>query len=81
MKKAKFKTWNIILLVVILLLIIPQTRHPLQLLLHKGLSYINQSSLINDNERITKSTGKNNDRDLLLARPRNGGMDKKFQTK
>ena len=53
MKKAKFKTWNIILLVVILLLIIPQTRHPLQLLLHKGLSYINQSSLINDNERIT----------------------------
>ena len=50
--KRKLTKRNIIFLVVILVLIIPQTRQPLQVLLHKGLSYINQSSFIDEEERI-----------------------------
>ena len=37
---------------IILLLIIPHTRQPIQIWLHKGLSYINQSTLIDDSERV-----------------------------
>lgn len=51
--KKQFKKSNIIFLVIILLLIIPQTRQPIQIWLHKGLSYINQSTLIDSNQRIT----------------------------
>ncbi|MBC2845918.1 TlpA family protein disulfide reductase [Winogradskyella flava] len=52
MKTAKLKRGNIIFLIIIALLIIPQTRQPIQVLLHKGLSYINQSSLIEDGDRV-----------------------------
>jgi len=43
MKKPKFKLNNIIFLVVIALLIIPQTRQPIQVLLHKGLAMFGPS--------------------------------------
>ncbi len=55
MKKGKFNKRNIIFLIIIALILIPQTRHPLQILLHKGLSYINQSSIIDSEERIEVS--------------------------
>ncbi len=51
MKITKSKRNNIIFLVIIALLIIPQSRQPLQVLLHKGMSYINQSSLIDEADR------------------------------
>ena len=50
--KAKLTKSNIIFIIVIAILIIPQTRQPLQILLHKGLSFINQSSLIDKDERV-----------------------------
>ncbi|WP_299526985.1 TlpA disulfide reductase family protein [Winogradskyella sp.] len=50
--KSKLNKRNIIFLVIIAILIIPQTRQPLQILLHKGLSYINQSSVINESDRV-----------------------------
>lgn len=53
--KAKLKKSNIIFIVLIAILIIPQTRQPIQILLHKGLSYINQSSVIDKNDRVTVS--------------------------
>lgn len=53
--KGKFNKRNILFLVIIAILIIPQTRHPLQIILHKGLSYINQSSLIDKDDRISVS--------------------------
>lgn len=51
--KIKLTKRNIIFLTIIAILIIPQTRQPLQILLHKGLSYINQSSLIDKDERVS----------------------------
>ena len=42
---------NIIFVVLIILLLIPQTRITLQIWIHKGLSLINQSSLINEKDR------------------------------
>ena len=51
--KRKLTKRNLIFLVIILLLVIPQTRQRLQILLHKGLIFINQSSLIDNDERIT----------------------------
>ncbi|MBV7268660.1 TlpA family protein disulfide reductase [Winogradskyella luteola] len=51
--KAKLTKRNIIFFIIIAVLIIPQTREPLQILLHKGLSYINQSSLIDKDERVS----------------------------
>ena len=51
MKITKSRRNNVIFLVIIALLIIPQTRQPLQVLLHKGMSYINQSSLIDEVDR------------------------------
>lgn len=53
--KAKLTKRNAIFLIVIAILIIPQTRQPIQVLLHKGLSYINQSSLIDKADRVTVS--------------------------
>ncbi len=49
--KSKLTKRNIVFLIVIAILIIPQTRQPIQVLLHKGLSYINQSSLIDKGDR------------------------------
>ena len=50
--KRKLNKSNIVFLIIILLLIIPQTRQPIQIWLHKGLSYINQSTLIDNDERV-----------------------------
>ncbi|WP_111683702.1 TlpA family protein disulfide reductase [Winogradskyella tangerina] len=50
--KTKLTKSNIIFMIIIALLIIPQTRHPIQIVLHKGLSYINQSTMIDANERV-----------------------------
>ena len=49
--KSKLIKRNIVFLIVIAILIIPKTREPIQVLLHKGLSYINQSSLIDKDDR------------------------------
>ena len=49
--KSKLTKRNIVFLIVIAILIIPKTREPIQVLLHKGLSYINQSSLIDKDDR------------------------------
>lgn len=48
MKKPKLNTGNIIFLIVILLLIIPQTRQPIQVFLHKGLALIGPSTVAED---------------------------------
>ena len=47
----KFKKRNIVFLLIIVLFIIPQTRNAIQVWLHKGLSYVNQSSLIEKEHR------------------------------
>lgn len=51
MKFKKFNKSNILFLIIIILFIIPQTRESLQVWLHKGLSYINQSSIIDEADR------------------------------
>lgn len=53
--KGKLTKSNIIFFAIVLILIIPQTRQPIQVLLHKGLSYINQSSIIDIDERVSVS--------------------------
>ena len=53
MKFKKLDRNNIIFLIVIAIFIIPQTRQPIQILLHKGMKYINQSSLIDSEDRTT----------------------------
>ena len=50
-KQGKQKRFYIVALIGITLMLIPQTRQPIQVLLHKGLSYINQSSLIDKEDR------------------------------
>ncbi|MDY2587131.1 TlpA family protein disulfide reductase [Winogradskyella aquimaris] len=50
--KGKIKKSNIIFLLIVVLLIVPQTRQPIQVWLHKGLSYINQSTVIDSEERV-----------------------------
>jgi thiol-disulfide isomerase/thioredoxin len=56
MKKILTKR-NIVFLIIIALLVIPQTRRPIQVLLHKGVSYFNQSSLIDiENRAIVVNT-------------------------
>ncbi|OEJ98826.1 thiol-disulfide oxidoreductase [Flavivirga aquatica] len=52
MKVSKSKIKNIIFLIVIGLLIVPQTRRPIQILLHKGLALFSPST-INESEQIT----------------------------
>jgi thiol-disulfide isomerase/thioredoxin len=49
--RKRINLQNIVFAIIIILLIIPQTRQSLQVILHKGLSYINQSTLIDRNER------------------------------
>lgn len=56
--KRKLSKRDIALVVVVLLFLIPQTSKPIQVLLHRGLSYLNQSSLIDYDER-TKITYSN----------------------
>ena len=50
--KSKLTKSNIIFLIVIALFIIPQTRQRILVVLHKGLSYFNQSSLIDNEDRL-----------------------------
>ena len=51
MKTKKFKKSNIIFIIIIILFVIPQTREIFQVWIHKGLSYVNQSSIIDKEER------------------------------
>lgn len=51
MKIKKSQRNSIVILVVIGLLIIPQVRRQLQITLHKGLSYVNQSTFIDVDKR------------------------------
>ena len=56
--KGNLTKRNIVFLIFIAILIIPQTRQPIQVLLHKGLSYINQSSLIDKENRTVVTYSK-----------------------
>jgi thiol-disulfide isomerase/thioredoxin len=49
--KSKLTKQNILIVIVIALLLIPQTRQSIQIVLHKGLSFINQSTIIDKEER------------------------------
>jgi thiol-disulfide isomerase/thioredoxin len=49
---SKSRRNNIIFLIVILLLLIPQTRQPIQILLHKGLALFSPSVIDKDNSEI-----------------------------
>ncbi|MEM9679596.1 MAG: TlpA disulfide reductase family protein [Bacteroidota bacterium] len=51
MKINKSRRNNIILLVVLLLLIIPQTRQPLQVVLHKAVALVNSPKIVDAEER------------------------------
>lgn len=53
MKLKKLSRSNIIFIIIIGLLIIPQVRRQIQITLHKGLSYINQSTFIEADDRKT----------------------------
>ncbi len=55
MLRKKINLKNIIFLVVIALLLIPQTRRPITIFMHKGLAYLNSPSVIND-EQVTLSS-------------------------
>ncbi|SHG39960.1 TlpA family protein disulfide reductase [Winogradskyella jejuensis] len=48
----RIKKSNIIFIVILILLILPQTRTPIQVLLHKGIALINPVSAIEKNERV-----------------------------
>ncbi|MFK7832593.1 MAG: TlpA family protein disulfide reductase [Winogradskyella sp.] len=50
-KKKNSKIYNIIAVVVVALFIIPQTRNPIQIVLHKGLSFINSASFIDKEDQ------------------------------
>ena len=52
MRKPKIKTSNIIFLIVIALLIIPQTRQPIQIVLHKGLALFSPSTIDKDKREV-----------------------------
>ncbi len=51
MKLKKLSKSNIIFIILIVLLLIPQVRRQIQITLHKGLSYLNQSTFIEADER------------------------------
>lgn len=53
MKLKKLSRSNIIFIIIIGLLLIPQVRRQLQITLHKGFSYINQSTFIEADKRKT----------------------------
>nr|WP_321236704.1 TlpA disulfide reductase family protein [uncultured Psychroserpens sp.] len=50
-KSKKSKIYNLLFIVVIALLIIPQTRQPIQVLINKGLALVVKPSVINASER------------------------------
>jgi thiol-disulfide isomerase/thioredoxin len=50
MKISKSKRNNILFLIILTLLIIPQTRQPIQVFLHKGLALFSPSSIINEKQ-------------------------------
>ncbi|WP_179334679.1 TlpA family protein disulfide reductase [Winogradskyella costae] len=54
-KSKKGRISNIIFIIILLLIFIPQTREPIQVLFHKGFSYINTSTVIDKVERKTIS--------------------------
>ncbi|WP_223033185.1 TlpA family protein disulfide reductase [Hanstruepera marina] len=51
MKRPKVKTSNIIFIIVIALLIIPQTRQPIQVFIHSGLALISPSTIDNPDQK------------------------------
>ncbi len=53
MKLSKSRRNNIIFLIIIAILIIPQTRTPIQVAIHKVLTYINTPNEIDDSKRLT----------------------------
>jgi thiol-disulfide isomerase/thioredoxin len=55
MKSSLLKKSNIVLLLVLTLLIIPQSRQVLQIWLFKGWSFINKSNVIEEKDRISIS--------------------------
>ena len=57
-KSTKSRILNFISLAAIVLLIIPQTRQVIQVWFHKGFSYVNQSSLIEEVDRSTVTNTK-----------------------
>lgn len=54
-KLKKPKISNLIFIVILLMFLIPQIRQPFQVLLHKGLSYVSQSSIIDEDDRVVVS--------------------------
>ncbi|WP_317167419.1 TlpA family protein disulfide reductase [Winogradskyella vidalii] len=54
-KTTKNRIYNVLAILMIILFVIPQTREPIQVLFHKGFSYINTSTLIDKVERKTVS--------------------------
>jgi len=55
MKKTRFSVSNMVFVVVIVLFIIPQTRQPLQVFLHKGLALISPSEISVDKQEVLSS--------------------------
>ncbi|WP_431137421.1 TlpA family protein disulfide reductase [Psychroserpens mesophilus] len=55
-KSKKSKIYNLIFIVVIVLLIIPQTRQPIQVFINKGIAFIVKPSVIDHSERETMSS-------------------------
>jgi len=56
-QNKKYRIYNIVGIAILIAFIFPYTRKTMQVWVHKGLSYINTSSVIDSNERITiKST-------------------------
>tara|TARA_R110002012_G_scaffold64308_4_gene169096 strand:+ start:28145 stop:28714 length:570 start_codon:yes stop_codon:yes gene_type:complete len=55
MKKPKFTISNIVFVIIIALLIIPQTRQPIQIFLHKGLALISPSEIKIDKRKNLES--------------------------
>lgn len=53
--KKKLSLSNIVFVLVVILLILPKTRKPILVTVHKGFSFINQSSMIDAEDRITLS--------------------------
>ncbi|MFD2917548.1 TlpA family protein disulfide reductase [Psychroserpens luteus] len=55
-KSKKSKVFNLIILIVIALMIIPQTRQPIQVFLQKGIAMIVKPSVIDTSERVKLSS-------------------------
>ena len=55
-KSKKSKIFNLVLLIVIALMIIPQTRQPIQVFLQKGITMVVKPSVIDASERLKLSS-------------------------